>query len=58
MRYYSDGHALLEVLAEDFHRNYGLGGTFLREVAVRDCRTGDARLVHGCSLAALTPVQP
>lgn len=56
MVFLTDGHRLFELLAEDVRRNYGLGGSFIREVAIRDAATEDVEFVFGERLARLRPV--
>ena len=56
MSYLTDGERLLELLAEDVRRNYGLGASFIREAAVRDSVTEDVEFVFGERLARLRPV--
>ena len=57
MRYLDDGARLYEVVAQDIRRNYGLGGSLIREAAVRDVVTGVTRLLSGARLAALREVR-
>lgn len=56
MGYLTDGKRLLELVAEDLRRNYGLDGTFIREAAVRDVVTEDVEFVFGERLSRLRPV--
>lgn len=56
MVFLTDGRRLLELVAEDVRRNYGLGGSFIREAAIRDVVTEDVEFVFGERLARLRPV--
>jgi hypothetical protein len=48
VRYLTDGSSLYEVVSEYVVRNYGVAGSFLRGVIVRDCKT-EAVMVFGAS---------
>jgi hypothetical protein len=56
MTYLRKGRRLYELVAEDIRVNAGLGGTFIREAAVRDVVTEDVTVVWGEQLVAYEPV--
>ena len=56
MTYLRKDRRLYELLAEDIRVNAGLGGTFIREAALRDVVTEDVTFVWGQQLAAYEPV--
>jgi hypothetical protein len=56
MTYLRKGRRLYELVAEDIRVNAGLGGTFIREAALRDVVTEDVTVVWGERLVAYEPV--
>lgn len=54
--YLTDGIRLLEIVAEDYRLNAGLGGSVIREVAVRDSVTGEMFFMWGAILAKFRKV--
>jgi hypothetical protein len=48
---------LFELVAEDLRRNYGQGGSLIREVALRDVVSEDVRFVTGERIATYAPVR-
>ena len=54
--YLTDGSRLYEVVAEEFQRNYGLGPSLIRYIAVEDCLSGERELVIGPCIARFKEV--